>query len=103
MVSLPVTRPYVKHAWHIYTILLNDVDRTRFASRMRQQGIGVNVHYIPIYKFSYYRQNLAYHDSDYPVTEDVFSRIVTLPLYPGMGERDVSLVVDTAKKVLREL
>ncbi len=93
----------MKHAWHIYTVLLNGVDRTDFYDRMKAYGVGTNVHYIPIYKFTYYRQHFGFRDADYPTTEDVFGRIVTLPLYPTMGDVQVHTVVETAKKVIGEL
>jgi UDP-4-amino-4,6-dideoxy-N-acetyl-beta-L-altrosamine transaminase len=102
-ISIPETRPGIKHAWHIYTVLLNSIDRTSFAARMKAYGIGTNVHYIPTYKFSYYRKHFKIVDADYPVTEDVFSRIVTLPLYPSMDDSQVHVVVDIAKKVIKEL
>jgi dTDP-4-amino-4,6-dideoxygalactose transaminase len=102
-IEAPETKPYVKHAWHIYTVLLDGVDRTAFYDRMKAYGIGTNVHYIPIYKFTYYREHFRFRDADYPVTEDVFGRIVTLPLYPTMDDSQVNTVVDTAKKVIGEL
>lgn len=102
-IEAPKTKPYVKHAWHIYTVLLDGVDRTAFYDRMRAYGIGTNVHYIPIYKFTYYRKHFRFLDTDYPITEDVFSRIITLPLYPTMDDAQAHTVVDTAKKVVQEL
>ena len=102
-IAAPETKPYVKHAWHIYTVLLEGVDRTAFYDRMKAYGIGTNVHYIPIYKFTYYRRHFRFRDADYPATEDVFRRIVTLPLYPTMDEAQVHAVVDTARRVIGEL
>jgi UDP-4-amino-4,6-dideoxy-N-acetyl-beta-L-altrosamine transaminase len=95
-ITLPCTLPGVKHAWHIFTVLLEKpVDRDAFFKYMRAAGIGVNVHYIPIYRHSYYLRNYPALPKDYPVTEDVFSRIVTLPLHPGITGREFDYIVDT--------
>ncbi|MCL7413900.1 MAG: DegT/DnrJ/EryC1/StrS family aminotransferase, partial [ANME-2 cluster archaeon] len=89
-VSLPVIRTGVKHAWHLYTILLDEsIDMDDFFKYMRNANIGVNVHYIPIYRHSYYVKNFDFNKNDYPVTENVFKRIITLPLFPKMIENDL--------------
>ena len=98
-IALPETRPDVRHAWHIYTILLDhSVDRQEFFMFMKEGGIGVNVHYIPVYHHSYYRRNFPFRPEDYPVTEDVFSRIVTIPLFPAMTDDQVSAVVNRIRE-----
>jgi len=96
-VETPITKEGIRHGWHIYTILLKGVNRNKFFTYMRKNGIGVNVHYIPIYRHTYYSNNFNFNKDDYPVTEDVFKRIVTLPIYPKMGDEDVELVVKTLK------
>ena len=92
-IDVPVTKGDVKHAWHIYTILL-DSGRDKFFRYMRDNDIGVNVHYIPVYRHSYYVKNFHINPKDFPVTEEVFSRIITLPLFPKMRDEDVFSVVE---------
>ena len=99
-IETPVVKPYVKHAWHIYTVLLNGINRDEFFSKMRERNIGVNLHYIPIYRFSYYQEHFNFNPGDFPVTEEVFSKIVTLPLFPEMENDDVLTVINTVKKIL---
>ena len=99
----PVTRADVTHAWHIYTILLKGNRRDAVFSRLKSRNIGVNLHYIPTYHFSYYRNHYPQDSSLFPVTEDVFHHILTLPLYPDLREEDVHLVVETLKKAIREI
>lgn len=90
LITLPHTRPNVRHAWHLYTILLDKkVNRNRFIASMRAKNIGVNVHYLPIYRFSYYKENFDFKPKDFLVTEDISSRIVTLPMFPKMSDDDV--------------
>jgi len=101
-ITIPYVKANVRHIWHLYTILLNRVDRNKFFKIMRQKNIGVNVHYIPVYKHSYYKR-FNFNQKDFPVTEDVFNRIVTLPLFPKMRDEDVSDVIDAVKETIREL
>jgi UDP-4-amino-4,6-dideoxy-N-acetyl-beta-L-altrosamine transaminase len=100
-VTTPHVRKGVRHAWHLYTILLDKkIGRDRFFECMKGRGIGVNVHYIPIYKFTYYKQ-FGIRADGYPVTEDVYSRAITLPLFPKMGDGDVERVMDAVKGCIR--
>jgi len=93
-VGLPVVRGNVKHAWHLYTVLLDgSIDRDAFFKYMRAANIGVNVHYIPVYRHSYYARNFGFDPREFPVTEDVFRRIITLPLYPEIGDDIVHYIV----------
>jgi dTDP-4-amino-4,6-dideoxygalactose transaminase len=98
-VRLPVVRGNVKHAWHLYTILLDEsIGRDEFFKYMRAANIGVNVHYIPVYRHSYYVANFGFDNNNFPVTEDVFKRIITLPLFPGMESDQLKYVTETIKR-----
>jgi len=103
LITLPRTKSNVRHTWHLYTILLDKkVDRNKFITAMRTKNIGVNVHYLPIYSFSYYRENFAFKPKDFPVTEDISSQIVTLPMFPKMSDDDVENVGFAVKESIRE-
>ena len=102
-VDIPRVRSSAKHAWHIYTILLNNLDRDSFFIEMRERNVGVNVHYIPVYRFSFYQKHFNFDPMSFPVTEDVFSRIITLPLFPKMNEEHVQEVIDTLKKSIEKI
>lgn len=94
--------PDIKSGWHIYPILLNEkINRDLFFAKMREKGIGVNVHYVPIYKFSLYK-NLGL-STNLPNTEEVYSRIITLPVYPKMTNEDILKVVNSVKQTIIEL
>lgn len=98
LVEAPITKADIVHGWHIYTVLLNEsINRNEFFKYMRKNEIGVNVHYIPIYHFTYYREHFDFNENDFPETEDVFNRTITLPIYPGMKDEEVELVVKTIK------
>ena len=97
-VSIPYVMPNVRHAWHLYTILLDKgIDRDKFFVKMRECGIGVNVHYIPTYKFTYYKSHGILSEG-LPVTEEVFSRIISLPLFPTMKDSEIQSVMKAVKK-----
>lgn len=101
LITPQATNQNVKHSWHLYTVLLDkSIDRDRFFSEMRKKEIGVNVHYIPLYRFTYYKENFDFRKEDFPVTEDVFSRIITLPLFPQMNGEDGKRVVSTVKELI---
>ncbi len=94
----PLTKEGVIHGWHIYTVLLSkSINRNEFFKYMRKNEIGVNVHYIPIYHFTYYKNKFKFNAHDFPVTENVFNSIITLPIYPGMRDEDVERVVTILK------
>jgi UDP-4-amino-4,6-dideoxy-N-acetyl-beta-L-altrosamine transaminase len=95
-ITLPVTMGGIKHAWHLFTILLESpVDRDAFFKYMRAANIGVNVHYIPIYRHSYYQKNHPVNPADYPVSENVFKQIITLPLHPKITDREFNYIIAT--------
>jgi UDP-4-amino-4,6-dideoxy-N-acetyl-beta-L-altrosamine transaminase len=97
-VSLPTVINNVKHAYHIYTILLDiSINRDEFFKYMKAASIGVNVHYIPAYRHSYYINNFNIDRNDFPVTEDIFKRIITIPLFPMMGQDKLEYIVETIK------
>lgn len=100
-ITIPTVKSNVRHVWHLYTILLNSkIDRNEFFNLMRTKNIGVNLHYIPIYKFTYYQKNYKLKDV-FPVTEEIFKRIITLPMFPLMTDQDVSNVIEATKETIK--
>ena len=102
-IEVPVTQDNVTHAWHLYTVLLTGIRRDAVFSYLKSCNIGVNLHYIPTYHFSYYQKNHPQDPSLYPVTEDVFRSILTLPLYPDLSEEDVVFIVETLKNAMHQV
>ncbi len=87
----------VTHGWHLYTVLLNDIERNDLYRYLHRNNIGANVHYIPIYRFTYYRKHFQFDPRAFPMTENIFDRIITLPLYPAMKEGELEYVAETLK------
>lgn len=92
-----------KSGWHIYVIALNleklTVNRKEIFEALQKENIGVNVHYLPVYMHPYYRK-LGYKKGICPVAEDMYNRIVTLPLFPSMSNQDIDDVITAVKKVI---
>jgi perosamine synthetase len=81
------------NAHHLYVVKVNDgIDRERAFTRLRADGIGVNVHYAPVHLHSFYRQR-GYAIGIAPVAERVSKQILTLPMFPAMTRADVDRVV----------
>jgi UDP-4-amino-4,6-dideoxy-N-acetyl-beta-L-altrosamine transaminase len=92
-------------SYHLYPILLNDEyqDKKRsIFSKLHSEGLGVQVHYIPVYLQPYY-QNLGYKRGSCPVAEDFYKREITIPLYPAMSDSDVDYVISKVFKVFKNL
>jgi dTDP-4-amino-4,6-dideoxygalactose transaminase len=97
--------PYNAHAGvssaHIFPVLLdNGIDRGGFIEAMHAQGIQTSIHYPPVHQFTYYRQ--SGNSIDLPLTEEMASREVTLPLYPSMSDEQLGLVIDAVKLALKD-
>lgn len=92
--------PYViksdrKSARHLYPIRFNidamTIDRNECIRLLNEKGIGTSVHFIPLYRFSLYK-SLGYKADDYPNSEWVFNRVVSIPIYPGMTDNEIDMV-----------
>ena len=89
-------------AWHLYVVRVQDPSRRRaFFDALRRRGIGVQVHYLPVYRHPYY-EDLGYAPGLCPRAEDFYARAMSLPIYPGLSDSDVSRVIDTVAAVARE-
>lgn len=101
--ELPLVRDDRDPAWHLYVVRLRlerlRVDRGQIFRALRAEGIGVNVHYIPVPWHPYY-QGLGYARGSWPVAEAAYERLLSLPMWAGMSDTDVDDVVGAVRKVL---
>src|SRR5579863_2187422 len=99
----PTDRADVLPAWHLYPIRLDlgqlTADRGTIFRALRAENIGVNVHYIPVHLHPYYREQFGYKGGEFPVAEDAYSRLISLPMFHGMIDQDVVDVISAVKKV----
>ena len=107
--GLPITKPYQDKnsysALHLYPIKVDlknsSKNRKQIFDELREEGIGVNVHYIPIHTHPYYKQ-LGFKTKDFPNSESYYKAAISLPLYPGMSFQDQDKVLASIIKVLDE-
>lgn len=91
------------HSWHLYVIQLDEtvkVGRDQFVERMFAQGIGCSVHYIPLHLQPYWRDTYALTPEMFPVSQNVYERTVSLPLYSRMVESDAERVITSVREAL---
>jgi len=97
--------PHVSHAYHLYVVQF-DLDqlaasRERIFMALRAEGIGVNVHYIPVHLHPFYRQRFGTGPGLCPVAEGAYEQIISLPIFPRMTESDVEDVIAAVRKVIK--
>lgn len=86
---------------YIFPTLVDDPSqRLDFMQGLRESGIQTSIHYPPVHLFEYYRKHFNYMQGDFPVTEDVCAREVTLPLYPGVDEEKITCVCDSVRRAI---
>jgi perosamine synthetase len=100
-VARPIAvRSGVSHARHLYVVRVNpDVGRDRLLSRLREKGIGANVHYIPVHLHPYYREQHGGRPGMCPIAEEAYQHIVSLPIFPRMTDADVRRVTDSVEQM----
>jgi dTDP-4-amino-4,6-dideoxygalactose transaminase len=101
-VRLPAVRDGVESACHLYPIRLRldrlTVDRARFIDELKAENIGASVHFVPVPMHPYYRDRFGFAPGMFPVAEQAYAELISLPLYPDMSEDDVS---DAAAAVIK--
>src|SRR3990172_7777825 len=104
-VRCPQTRANVVHAWHLYPIRLElgrlNISRNEFITELGKRGIGTSLHFIPIHLHPYYREAFGFQPGDFPVAEQVYAGLISLPLYPRMQDTDVERVVTAIQDIVQ--
>lgn len=76
------------------------IDRTTLFTNLREKGIGVNVHYIPVHLHPFYRKKFHAGLGLCPVAETAYEQIISLPMFPGMTDEDVENVINVMQEVI---
>jgi UDP-4-amino-4,6-dideoxy-N-acetyl-beta-L-altrosamine transaminase len=107
LADLPLIEPWQDpgtcSSWHLYVIQLS-LDRIKKTHRqvfeeLREAGIGVNLHYIPIHLQPFY-QKLGFRSGDFPEAEKYYHRAMTLPLFPHITDEEMDFVIKQLRKIL---
>ena len=93
------------HAWHLFAIRLClerlSLNRNEFCESLARQGIGFSVHWRPLHLHPYYAENYGWTPEQFPVATEVWKRLISLPIYPGMTEGEQSRVIHVVKDLCR--
>jgi len=104
--EIPAHRPGVEHSWHIYALRLNldrlEISRDDFIEALRRRNIAASVHFIPVHIHPWFRDAHGYEPHDFPVACREYRRLVSLPIYPTMNDRDVEDAIDAVTAVVNE-
>lgn len=96
--TVPHEREAVFSAFHLYVLKIDfeslNKTRTQVMQELREQGIGTQVHYIPVHLLPYYRRHFGFKEGDFPVSEDYYNHCLSIPLYPKMTMDDIHRVVE---------
>ncbi len=100
----PYERPGVRSAWHIYLLRFRagmvGIDRDRFIAELKRRNIGASVHFIPVHAMSYYRHRYHLQPSRFPVAQQEFERMLSLPLSPAHSDEDVADVIQAVAEIV---
>lgn len=101
---LPTVRPGVEPAWHLFMLRIRGDKSLRrpFFENLREKGLGVQVHYVPVYLHPYY-QDLGFKRGLCPIAEDFYERSVSVPIFPMMSDDDVDSSVERIIAAVREV
>jgi dTDP-4-amino-4,6-dideoxygalactose transaminase len=90
-------------SWHLFVIQIDhqkvNISKPEVFNKLREKGVGVNVHYIPVHTHPYY-QELGFNKGDYPVSENYYEHAITLPLFPLLTDEEQDYICDTLKDIL---
>jgi len=102
-IELPYYRDFDEHAWHLFIIKIDPrkwrIGRDRIINELEKNGVGCGVHFIPVYRLSYFKKALGYKPADFPHCETAFSRVISLPFYSDLSYREVDYVCDKIKSL----
>ncbi|MCB0056669.1 MAG: UDP-4-amino-4,6-dideoxy-N-acetyl-beta-L-altrosamine transaminase [Caldilineaceae bacterium] len=102
----PLTvRPDVVHAYHLYMVRAKSeeigLSRAQVFAALRAEGIGVNVHYIPVHLHPFYRRRFATGPGLCPIAENAYEDLITLPMFPAMNDADVHDTIQAVGDVVK--
>jgi len=99
----PTVEGAVDPMFHLYVVEVDPerfgCDRKRFVNAMHAEHVGVQVHYVPLHFHPFFQEEFDYERGEYPVAEAVYEGIVSLPLFPGMDDGDVSDVIRAIERL----
>lgn len=104
--TIPAVKDYTFHSCHLYPLLLNldylRIERDEFVDLLKELNIGTSVLFTPLHYFIYYSDLLGHSRGDFPVAENLFERVICLPISPKLTESQIVKVCDGVLHLLEE-
>ena len=100
-IKIPQQMEKCSSGWHLYMIQVLNKKRKEVFEYLRAAGIGVNVHYIPVYQHPYYR-NHGYSGCCLPNAESFYERAISLPIYPALTAEQQQYIINKVIEVVVE-
>jgi dTDP-4-amino-4,6-dideoxygalactose transaminase len=102
---LPGDLPDRMHVYHLYTLRVTSegFDQREFMQDLRAANIGASVHFVPLHRHPHYRNKYRYAPDAFPVADALFRCIASIPLYPGMSDKDVDDVIAAVRGAVLKL
>jgi dTDP-4-amino-4,6-dideoxygalactose transaminase len=102
--EIPVEAPEAESSCHLYVLRLRPdhlrIGRNQFIEELKARQIGTSVHYLPVHMQPFYRDKYGYRPEDCPVAADAFSRMLSLPLHPGLTDQDLDDVCAAVTEIV---
>ncbi|WP_435358649.1 DegT/DnrJ/EryC1/StrS family aminotransferase [Haloarchaeobius sp. DFWS5] len=102
-IEMPVVHDDTDPMFHLCAVEIHaeafGCDRQEFVNAMHDENIGVQVHYVPLHHHPYFQDEFGYSEDEFPVTNEVYCRLVSLPLFPEMTDEDVGDVVRAVRRL----
>jgi UDP-4-amino-4,6-dideoxy-N-acetyl-beta-L-altrosamine transaminase len=98
-IKLPCKKDLNESSWHLFMIELTQHDRREVYDKLHENGIGVNVHYIPIHLHPYY-QTLGFYPGQFPNAEEFYNKALTIPLYVDLSLEHQDKVIEILCEIL---
>jgi UDP-4-amino-4,6-dideoxy-N-acetyl-beta-L-altrosamine transaminase len=102
--KIPKTHNYGEHAYHLYPLQFAfdklSITKIELFEKMKESGVNLQVHYIPVHLQPYYKSNFGFLRGDFPISENFYLKEVSLPIFPDLSDEDQQIVINSLRKVL---
>jgi dTDP-4-amino-4,6-dideoxygalactose transaminase len=102
----PVGPDSSEHAWHLFIVRVKPdllaVDRDAFIEQLKEAGIGTSVHFIPLHRHPFYQQHYGVKPDDFPNADNAYLRCISLPLFPGLSNEQIDVIVERIAQIVHK-
>jgi len=107
--GLPLTLPAEispedLHSWHLYPIVLDHSirqHREQIVQFLANNGVGTSLHYKPLHKMTYWKQNFDCNEESFPNANAYYAGCLSLPIYPSLSEKDVNYIIAVLRNAIK--